>query len=221
MNNKQLRTLESITRSLALLHDPKFRRPELAGLRQQLETTTKTIRQLHAEQVGNNMATGLDGAQIKLARRELRSRLLSASNHAIVTLEGLPGIDEDLRVPHANAKHEDLLQATERIVKNLRPHLPTLRRNGMRKDAIARIQAAAKAFRDKVGNADTALARRARATSSLPAALLRGRKIVRALDLMIKLELGDDSAALEMWKPAKRIPGKIGRPRKPRKPKPD
>ncbi|HET9682687.1 MAG TPA: hypothetical protein VFP15_01175 [Gemmatimonadaceae bacterium] len=131
----------------------------------------------------------------------------------MVALEGLPGIEDDVRVPHANAKNGDLLEATTRIVKHVRPHLKTLYRTGLPRDSIARLEAVAKALAAKTENPDTAMARRSRATAAIPAALRRARKIVRAIDTTIKLEFAGDVAVLKSWARAKRIPGRIGRPK--------
>lgn len=83
----------------------------------------------------------------------------------------------------------------------------------MPKDAIARVEAAAKALAAKTDSPDTAIARRSRATASVPAALRRARKIVRALDTTINLEFADQKLVLLEWARVKRIPRKIGRPK--------
>lgn len=135
---------------------------------------------------------------------------------AIVHLDGLPGIREDVRVPHANASNADLLEGKTRLVKNLRPHMTTLHESGLPKDSIARLNAVAKAFAAKLANTDTYVNRRSRATSSLPEALAHGRKIVNAIDVTVRLELADNPRALHIWGKAKRIPLKLGRPKKKR-----
>lgn len=213
MNARQQLVYESIKNSVLTLQAPMFDRREIAGLRAELEKAAKAIAELDQMQYGGSQNLGVAGRQIATLRRDIRHRLLRISSHAVVALEGLPGIEEDVRVPHANAKNGDLLDATTRIIKNVRPHLKTLYKTGLPKDTIARLEAAAKSLAAKTENPDTAMARRSRATSAIPAALRRARKIVRAIDTTIKLEFANEVPALHMWARAKRIPGRIGRPK--------
>lgn len=213
MNARQQLVYESIKNSVLTLQAPMFDRREIAGLRAELEKAAKAIAELDQMQYGGSQNLGVAGRQIATLRRDIRHRLLRISSHAVVALEGLPGIEEDVRVPHANVKNGDLLDATTRIIKNVRPHLKTLYKTGLPKDTIARLEAAAKSLAAKTENPDTAMARRSRATSAIPAALRRARKIVRAIDTTIKLEFANEVPALHMWARAKRIPGRIGRPK--------
>lgn len=213
MNARQQLVYESITRSLLALRAPEFDRREIAGLRAELEKATRAIGELNQIQYGSSVNLGVAGKRVATFRRDLRHRLLRISSHAVVALEGLPGIEDDVRVPHANAKNGDLLEATARIIKNVRPHLKTLYKTGLPKDSIARLEAVAKALAATTETPDTAIARRSRATSAIPAALRRARRIVRAIDTTIRLEFADEVAVLHAWARAKRIPGRIGRPK--------
>jgi len=213
MNARQQLVYESIKQSVVTLRLPMYDRREIAALRAELEKAAKAIAELDQIQFSGSQNLGLAGRQIESCRRAIRHQLLRISSHAVVALEGLPGIEDDVRVPHANAKNGDLLEATTRIVKHVRPHLKTLYRTGLPRDSIARLEAVAKALAAKTENPDTAMARRSRATAAIPAALRRARKIVRAIDTTIKLEFAGDVAALKSWARAKRIPARIGRPK--------
>jgi hypothetical protein len=213
MNARQQLVYESIKQSVVALRHPMFNRREIAGLRAELEKAAKAIAELNQTQYGGSQNLGSAGRQIEIFRRDVRRRLLRISSHAVVALEGLPGIEEDVRVPHANAKTADLLEATTRIIKNVRPHLKTLYRTGLPKDSIARLEAVAKSLAAKMEDPNPAMARRSRATSAIPDALRRARKIVRAIDSTIKLEFADEVTTLKVWAHAKRIPGRIGRPK--------
>jgi hypothetical protein len=213
MNARQQLVHESIKQSVIALRLAKFDRREIVGLRGELEKAAKAIAELNQMQYSGSRNLGAGGSQVATLRRDIRHRLLRIASHAVVVLEGLPGVEDAVRVPHANAKNGELLDATTRIIKNVRPHLKTLYKTGLPKDSIARLEADAKALAAKTDNPDTALARRSRATSAIPAALRRARRIVRAIDTTIKLEFADDLPALSMWARAKRIPGRIGRPK--------
>lgn len=214
MEERQHLVNQSIKHSLAILKMPAFAIPALAALRTDLEKASARIDQLMVTQIANR--GDFERFRTAALRKELRLRMLRISRDAVIRLDGLPGIKEDVRVPHANASNADLLEAKSRLVKNLRPHMKTLYKGGLPKDSIPRLEAVAKAFAAKLANTDTYINRRSRATSSLPEALAHGRKIVNAIDSVARLELADNPAALRTWAKAKRIPLKLGRPKKKR-----
>jgi hypothetical protein len=214
MNTRQLLQLESLTNSLAILRDPAFRRPDLNGLRVKLEKETELIRNLFASQEGNRIGRGVESAQVVQLRRDIRKRLLRISSFAMVTLEGLPGIREDVRLPRANAKDADLLAGVARLLKNLRPHLKALYGAGLPRETITRLEASARSLKAKLSTSDTAIARLGRSTRLMPDAIRRGRAIVKAIEMTIRLDFGNDPNVMAKWDRATRIPKKTGRPRK-------
>jgi hypothetical protein len=214
MDTRQTLVFASLNSTVAFLKSPKFDGPATAALRAKLVTATKAVGDLQFQQEVANRYTGADGAKIKALRTDLRKRLLRLSHNAVVTLDGLPGIEEDVRVPHANEKNQELLEATARILKNLRPHLKTLYKNGVSRESITQIETTAKALAAKLADGDTTIARRSRATSSIPDAIRKARRIVTALDDAIRLEFREDMQLLLQWQSAKRVPRKLGRPKK-------
>jgi hypothetical protein len=212
MEARQELVNQSIKHALAVLRLPAFDIPALTGLRADLQKASARIDQLTATQAGNRSSFERD--RIVALRKELRLRMLRISRDAVIRLDGLPGIKEDVRVPHANASSAELLEAKTRLVKNLRPHMKTLHKAGLPKDSIPRLEAVAKAFAAKLANTDTYINRRSRATSSLPEALAHGRKLVSAIDSVARLEFADNATVLHVWARAKRIPLKLGRPKK-------
>jgi hypothetical protein len=220
MDSRQQRGWDSIQNSLVTLNMSIFDCREVVAGRATLEKAAKVIAELEQAQATDRRA-GVDGLRIQSLRSELRRMLLRISRHGDVVLEGLPGIEDDLRVPHTNAKTVDLLDAAARIVKNARPHAKSLYTAGLPKDFLKRVETTAKALAAKSTSTDTALNRRSRATRSIPAALRRGRRIMKAIDSTIRSEFADDPVALTLWDSAKRIPGRIGRPKKKRRKPPE
>jgi hypothetical protein len=214
MNTRQTLVLTSLRNTVLALEDPVFDRPELNALTKKLQQATKAVADLQYQQEWVNKYTGDDGAKTKALRISLRKRLLRLSHHAVIWLEGLPGIEEDVRVPHANTTSEKLLEETARILKNLRPHLKTLYKNGISKESVTLIETTAKALAAKLGDGNTVIARRSRATSDIPDAIRKARRIVGVLDDTIKLEFPHENMLQHRWAAAKRIPAKLGRPKK-------
>jgi hypothetical protein len=214
MQTRQALVHESIRNSLIALDRPAFDRREIAGLHAQLRKHARRLDALVQEQFRHHATRTSDGIQVASLRKDLRARLLRISSLATVTLRGLPGIEEDVRMPRANCKSADLVDATTRICRNLEPHLRTLSRAGLPNEAVTQVQALARKLDEKHANPDTAIARRSRATASIPDALNDAREIIGALDRTIRIELADDPASLHVWNRAKRIPRKLGRPKR-------
>ena len=216
MNTRQQLQFRSIIDCQAILEQKEFHRPDLDPLRARFDKAASDVRELYTSQSVAHGSRASDGAELNGLRKNVRQRLLRISRHALAVLEGLPGIREDVRVPHANAKDAELIKAAARITRNLRPHLKTLQENGLARDSFARLQVAVKALKAKIETPNTAIARRSRATASIPPAIRRARTIARALDTIIRAELTSD--VVVRWTGAYRIPRKLGRPKKRRAP---
>jgi hypothetical protein len=219
MNARQFQQFESIIACEAILQHREFRTREIDALRVKLEGAIALVRQLFHAQTAEDMSRKGGTAGLKALRKNVRKRLMRLSRLAVVELDGLPGIREEVRLPPGNAKDADLVKATMKILKNLRPHVKTLYAGGLPDDAITRLEAAAKSLKARAADPETPIARRSRATASLPSAIRRAREIARALDTAIKSDLSD--YAINMWKTVYRIPRKRGRPKKPRRQDPE
>jgi hypothetical protein len=219
MNTRQQLQFDSLVSCDTVLDRSAFRRDELAALRGRFKQATSEVRKLWYDQGYAHSQRGGDGATLRKLRADLRSRLIRVRRHAVVVLRGLPGIREDLSMPHAGAKDSEQLKAAARILKNLRPHLKTLHDTGLPRGAIADIEAVVKALKAKTASSDTAISRRSRATASLPDAIREARDLARALDAAIRAEISDVTA-LTIWASSYRIPRKKGRPKKRRQPLP-
>jgi hypothetical protein len=218
MNTRQLLQFESIIACQAMLNNKEFRGQELETLREKFDRATAEVHTLWHTQNVEHGTSSADAGQLTRMRKELRQRLLRITRRAVVVLDGMPGIRQDLRVPHANVKVAELLTAGTRIVKNLRPHLRTLHEEGLPTNTVPGLVAAMKAIKEKSGSPDAAIARRSRATASLPDAIRRARDIAKAIDSIVRADL--DGNAIATWENAYRIPRKKGRPKKKRRPPP-
>lgn len=214
MNTRQSLQIESIRGCLAILRKPDFDTTEIKTLTARLKEAFAEIEQLYVTQVAEDIARAGGTARTKALREKVRLQLRRVSRRALVELEGLPGIEDELRMPPGNAKDLDLVKAVARILKNLRPHLKSLYVAGLPPNAVTQLEDSAKLLKMRATNPDTPIARRSRATASLPAAIRRARRIARSLDTSINADLSD--VAITRWATVYRIPRKKGRPRKPR-----
>jgi len=217
MSSRDILRSQSIERCLRTLEMDDFQIELLAPLRMDLMATVDEITELYRIQARWAKVKPVNEGEA--LRKDIRERLLLVQDLALAALHGLPGIREDVRVPHKNANRKIIVEATERIVRNVRPHLATLHAKGLRRDVIPDLERDARKLAQLRPPVDTPMARRSRATASLPDAIRRGRKIVAALDRLIRREF-HGQPALASWEMSARIPGKPGRPKKSRRRRP-
>jgi hypothetical protein len=220
MDQRQELVWRSIQHSRVVLNLPYFAGHEFDPGRAQLAKAEKAIAKLVGIQRYDSHP-GVDSGAIVRLKQELRRKLLRVSRNGALVLEGMPGVEDDLRVPHANAKTADLIDAATRIAKNARPHAATLVRAGLPKNFIKQIEISAGALATRTASTDTVISRRSRATRSLPDALRHGRRVIMAIDASVKSELAGNRSALRHWDDAKRIPARMGRPKKKRRKPPE
>jgi hypothetical protein len=214
MEGRQELVFASLKHSRITLGTELFAIPELAELRARLDKVCAEIDKLALDQRGPRRHP--DCANLPKAREDIRKHLLMIAEQAEVALDGLPGLKEDFRVPHRNANNRILLDATQRIIRNSRPHLASLFEVGLPRNTIDVLETLSREVAAMDARPNTEIARASRATLAIPGALRRGRKIIDALDRTIKVLFADDRVTLNTWAGAKRIPKKPGRPRKPR-----
>src|SRR5258708_1427646 len=213
LDTDQERQWESIKRALVILGLVDFQTPRLQKRRAQLETEAEKIHALIVAQDGpGNRKRG--GSQTRQLRVNLRKHPLKPlSRDGKLFLAGMPGIKDMLRLPHERIADSNLIEAARRIVDNVKPHEATFIDAGYRIDFIARAEQAIAALEARAGQPDERTNRTSRATASLPKALVKGREIIGAVDGIVDDELADNPGARDMWKKAKRLHGKIGRPK--------
>lgn len=122
MNTRQFLQYESIRHCQVVLRGKRFKGPEIDTLRQRFDRAADDVQKLWYEQEKTHRESRGEAGELRRMRADLRKRLLRISRRAVVVLDGMPGIRDDLRVPHANVKNVDLLKSGARIVRNLRPY---------------------------------------------------------------------------------------------------
>ena len=221
MNSRQDRVSDSIDSAHGCLTLDEFKIPRLAQLRRELDDTVRDIKALRVKQdLDTNRRQ--DSRKIESLREELRVKhLIPISREGKRRLKGTPGIADALHVPHKRAKDTELLDAAARILENAEPHAAVFRKALFPRDFITRARRAAKALaKEHAANANRPPVRGSRATHDLKAALSEGREIIRSIDGIVEAEFFDDTVTLHVWRKARRIPKKAGRPKK-RRPRPE
>ncbi len=181
----------------------------------ELEGTRKRIANIYDSQSYALTSRGADGRRIQNLRSDLRhNHLLPIARKGRDLLEGMPGINESLRVPHARAKDDEQLAAAKRIAEAVRPFARAFVRAKFKKNFITQLERAAAALERGTASTDTMISRGSQATADLRRELAHARKLIATVDSLVVAEFWLDKDVLSLWRNAKRIPRQLGRPRK-------
>jgi hypothetical protein len=220
MDNDELRQWASIQNARKFLRLPGRQTPRLSIRLAKLEKVDAEIAALKDTQ--SRESNDGDTRTAKMLRVALRKHHLRViCRDAKLYLQGEPGVKDMFRMPHERTADSKLVDAARRIVDNAKPFKATfIDEAGLRTDFIARAETAIDALEAHMKQPDTAANRRSRARASLPDALREGRRILDSIDGIIDDEFADDKSTRDLWKRARRLPGKIGRPKNTWRPPP-
>ena len=222
MEADQLLVWKSLQKALACLLGPKFQTPRIAERREQLAVAEKEVATLYDEMQGSGPGSGkrsdtIATTNLRVALRAQHMNRLNADG--LLYLDGMPGIEDTLRLPPTRVADQKLVDAAKRIIDGVRPHRDTFIKYGWTPDFIARAEQAVEALENNMKHPGAIANRGSRARASLPKALLKGRKIIKSITRLVQDELANDAGARKMWMQAKRIPKTMGRPKYPQRSK--
>jgi multidrug resistance efflux pump len=214
MEMRLQRLWESIKHALVVLGFPAFQIPRLIRLRLQLEELNAEIARLSIIQNQESHAKWhrVRANELRVALRE--THLLTIARDAPLLLDGLPGIRDEFRVPPKHGSDQELFDAADRILRNAQRYKKTFVDGKWHADFIDNARAAVDALKAKLNETDTSGNERSRATASIPAAIAKGREVMRSIDRTVVTQLVDDRVSVELWKGAFRVPKRMGRPKK-------
>jgi len=219
MEADQLLAWKSLGSAIVCLTDPRLQTPRIAKRHEQLVAAEKEVAALK-EMQGSGSVPRRDTLVAKNLRKALRTQHMNPMNaDGLLYLDGMPGIEDMLRLPPTRVSDQKLVDAAKRIIDTVRPYGDTFIENGWRPDFIARAERAVEALEKHMKHPGADANRRSRARASLPEALLKGRKIIKSITRLVQDELADDVGARKLWMRAKRIPRPMGRPKYPQRSK--
>ncbi|HKO14797.1 MAG TPA: hypothetical protein VJU87_01105 [Gemmatimonadaceae bacterium] len=215
MNSRERRVLASIREVERYLEEPGFDSPRFIMIREQLAQAIARIEQLAAEQHSAAFARRARALELRRLRDELRvGHLLRISRSGKLLLDGMPGIMDELRVPHVRRGDQRLLAASARILAAVRPHAAVFLEAKFAPDFVARAEHAAQALEQAATDPRHGLNPRAVATSELRRELRAARALILALDSEINAAFMGNREVLERWRGIRRVRPRTGRPRK-------
>lgn len=212
MNARQKRRGNSIDHSLGTLRQLKPMPPTLAHAAADLRAAYDELRRQEATQDIARKLLGAHGKSLDIARRNLREKnLLPIVKRGKVLLKGLPGLREELRLPRVRASDAEWVAAARRIAKAMRQHKKVFVGAQFPPDFLQALERAARELH-VVSRSENAQARqRSMSTRAVADGLAHCRDLVAAID-SLAVAAGVDPRWLALWRKAKRIPKRVGRP---------
>ena len=142
MEADQVLVWKSLGSAIVCLADPRFQTRRIAKQREQLIAAEKEVAALKEDQGAGKRSDTTVAKNLRVALRRQHMNPLSAEG--LLYLDGMPGIDDMLRLPPTRVSDQKLVDAAKRIIDNVRPHRETFIDNGWRRDFIARAERAVK-----------------------------------------------------------------------------
>jgi hypothetical protein len=217
MEADQFLVWKSLRSAIVCLADPRFQTLRIAKRREQLIEVEKEVAALKEMQGSGKRSDTIVAKNLRVALRKQHINPLNADG--LLYLDGMPGIEDMLRLPPTRVSDQKLVDAAKRIIDNVRPYRETFIENGWKPDFIARAERAMKALEKHMMDPGANANLRSQARRSLPKALRKGRKIIKAITRLVQDELASDVGAQKLWMQAKRIPKTMGRPKYPQRSK--
>ena len=213
MDNRQERTTIAFEK-VEIYLDQNPVRPEpplLAGMRKSLRASVTRIRTLEAEQ--SDAKYSISGRVDVRVSKLRRDRMMPLVRIAKPLLTFAPGVEAALRVPHARSDARTVAMAALRIADALAPHARLLSAAGLSKDYLRAFRQEARDLGLAAKNAESARARRSKATHALAAEFRKAMKTLTVIEGLVMLHHGSGKNAVQHWKTRRRVSKRIGRPR--------
>jgi hypothetical protein len=216
MDNRQVRTLQTFERVLVYLeqHPVQPEPPLLARMKQSLTTSIARLYELHTQQTA--ATRGVGSPNVRQMRQHMRRDvLMPLVRIARPLLRFAPGTDHVLRVPHARADTATIATHALDMAKALAPHAKLLTSAGYSKDFLAQFTKEARRLATVTSEADKARQRRSRATLAIRRELEKAMGTVSVIEGILMAHVGPgDRQVMELWRGARRVQARAGRPRK-------
>lgn len=212
MDKRQEQQLHSLRSSYRFLSNPRYDLPRIVALRKRLgECIAEAER--HNSQQTRASVHGRDGSSRRDAlRSDLRQQLLRISQDGKALLHGMPGIKDELRVPHERDPDEDLIAAAARLLGFAKRQRRVFIQADFARDFIVRAERTAIALEEHITRPTSPVKPGPLATRNLRLALSKGRATIPALTGEIAATFGRNSSDMRAWRSASRIGKPIGRP---------
>ena len=208
---RKLQALRDVVQDLAtspLKPEPPLMTAKLKSLR----ATIKRIEMLRDQQY---QATMDMQARTELQKGELRTKLMiPLSRFGRAHFRNVARLERVFQVPHASESALVVAKAAIAMADALAPHAKTVIAAGADRDMLKRLRTDGRALALIAKRSEGARNRRSIATAELAEAFEKGKDLVDGLEGMVLLRHAGDKTRVALWRNARRVSARKGRPRK-------
>jgi hypothetical protein len=219
MNNRQSRLLKAADRAVTFARDLPKASPRITKAAAQLKEAVRAARAAELVQSGAKRARKTPRYSVTQAKTILlRKHLGPIAADGVVMFDGLPGIEEDLRLPRIKDAAEKHLEAAKRLQRVAEEHEEEfIEQRNYDGNFLEKFQRAVEDLEAAAGiDRGFVRAKYTRATVDMKDEITRVRRAFDVLDARVLEEYLDDRSQLRQWRRASRIPPKMGRPKLPK-----
>ena len=214
MRKRERQSHDAALRVREFMHGLAPNEPRFVLLRKKVDASIVRL-EATARAIPNKPDVGRDEKAIGVLKADLRYKhLLPISRHGKQLMKDEPGITTALRVPTIDARSDEFLAAAKRIADTVRPYKALFVEDGFVRGFLPQMASSAKALRVRSRQTDTARTELTAANAAYRAELRRFRGLVSVIEGHLLDPMYRSIAVV--WKTAKRVRTRMGRPRKPR-----
>jgi hypothetical protein len=215
VNNQQKRLAETLRRVLPFLDRDAPRAPQFVAARRRVADVKERAERLIVEQFVIAELTDRDGLSLGEMQRDLREDLMfPVSRWGKKLLRNVPGAERALALPPKRATALKVAAAAERMAKGVKPSAKLFVEAGLPKDFVARLRADARSLRERANRSGEGIRRRKAVGAALATALRDGRIEIGIVDALLLPYVRKNSTLGVLWRAAKRVGPRLGRPLK-------
>lgn len=217
MRNRDRRLIASIENSTRWVEERISRYPFLRRLGDRLQAHHAKIGKLVLEDYGSEKSQGQSGRELhRLMDRMRLEHMIRLARTGKKLLKFAPGGERIGRAPGTRATADEVVKAARRMHKAAKPHRAYLIDVGFEDDFFARFKNDTDELARMSATWDAARKRRTLMLRELDAEVRAARGVIDVMDgmLMPHLKPRANHSDAFMWKQARRVPGKLGRPKK-------
>ena len=215
MENRQQRTImlfQSVLRFIkryALDPEPRL----MTKMRAALEVCLARLIELRSDQ---SLAAAIIGSytrHVKRLKMQMRRKhMMPLVRIAKPLLKFAPGAERILRVPHTRSDVRTITTHAAQMAKLLKPHAKLIASAGHSEDLVGDFRKELDALAGASREVDNARKMRTRTTREIAQEIKKGMDAVMVIEGMMMSHYYAEKGILELWRGARRIPARKGRP---------
>ena len=217
MNDRQSRVIRAAKSGIAFVAQLKHAPSRVTDAAERLKEAVRAAEAAQLEQLGASNTLRAPRKALNRAKTILlRKHLDPIAADGLEMFDGLPGIEESLKVPRIKDRPETHLEAAGRLRRVAKEHEQEfIDERNYSEDFLVQFDCAVQDLETAAAvDRGAARAQYTRATADVKEEIARVRRAFDALDTRIVEAYLDIPHTIKLWRRLTRVPAKLGRPRK-------